>query len=72
MKKALDEDFSLGILIPEIRSQWSQRATVKEEKICSSIKTIVRKKAFENPEVMNDNYGMLIDQVSQEWPDLQR
>jgi hypothetical protein len=29
MKKALVEVFSSGILIPEIRSQWSQRATVR-------------------------------------------
>jgi hypothetical protein len=31
IKKALEDYFSLGILIAEIRSQWSQRKRIKED-----------------------------------------
>jgi hypothetical protein len=66
--KALVELFSSGILIREIRSQWSQRATVKEVKNMLFNKNNRKEESVENPEVMNDNYGILLDQLAKNGP----
>jgi hypothetical protein len=68
IKKALVELFSSGILICEIRSQWSQRATVKEVKNMFFNKNNRKEESVENPEVMNDNYGILLDQLAKNGP----
>ena len=60
--------FSSGILIHEIRSQWSQQATVKEVKIMFFNKNNRKEESVENPEVMNDNYGILLDQLAKNGP----
>ena len=68
MRKALVELFCSGILICEIRSQWSQRATVKEVKNMLFNKNNRKEESVENPEVMNDNYGILLDQLAKNGP----